>query len=174
MKALMFLLLVSPFALAVFHALAVRCALMMKVKISNQALVVLCILLFFLPVLAAAWLVLQGGRNDPLSYIYVALVYFSFAYFYFHIFNMSETARRIKILMGIQSSKIRSLKDIPAYYDIDNALTIRLKRLIQLGQIRKKGVTYSLKGRVLYYVSFLIPVFRFLLAFDDVSPNICS
>lgn len=78
---------------------------------------------------------------------------------------MSETARRIKLLIGIKKGAINKKDDILKYYNYNNTLIIRLKRLEELGQIKKINGRYILKGKLLFYVSYLIVLFRNILGF---------
>ena len=174
MTKFVLLIILSPLGLLAFHTLAVRLSTALKTKTSNQKQLIECILLFNLPMLYSCYLIFGFSAGAIGFYLYELIVYNSFAYFYFHFFNMSETARRIKILVSIYNKKIRGPKDFKAFYDTDKALSIRLKRLEQLGQLKKKGAVYMIKGRLLYYVSFLIPVFRSLLGFKEISPDMCS
>ena len=83
-------------------------------------------------------------------------------------FNMTETARRIKVLLGIHSSKVKKLGDLARYYDTGQALEVRLLRLEKISQIKRlENGTYVLRRRLLYAVSFLIPIFRRLFGFSE-------
>ncbi len=80
---------------------------------------------------------------------------------------MSETARRIKLLMGVRTSKIHTTHDVSKYYDYEESLKIRLLRLEQLGQIKKiDNNRYILKSKIFYYIAYLIVIFRYILGFE--------
>ena len=164
MKALL-MAIFSPVALLVFHALMVRIMAKVNTRLSNQAVAVLSILLFNLPAFGLAW---ELSGSDLMTLAYIMITINCFAYFYFHLFNMTETARRIKVLTGIYTAKVTRLDDLGGYYDTEKALELRLRRLEKLSQIRRlENGNYVLNKRLLYSVSFLIPLFRRLLKFDD-------
>jgi hypothetical protein len=157
----MAVLLLSPIGLFLFHAVAVR---LVKIA-SNQKLVMLCILLFNVPLLAIlSWLL--WGQLDAATVIYALLVYNAFGYCYFHFFNLSETARRVKIVIGVRNGNVRNLQDLQEHYDYHNTIAVRLQRLVALGEIRGSadGV-YRLRRYVLYAISLVITAVRSLLGF---------
>ena len=81
--------------------------------------------------LAVAW----EGRIPAL---YVLLVSLNFAHVYFHIFNMSETARRIKILTSAYSSQKEGSPWLtPQEYTPRAMIEERITRLKTLGAIQK-------------------------------------
>ncbi|MFH1222826.1 MAG: hypothetical protein V1647_00610 [Pseudomonadota bacterium] len=85
-------------------------------------------------------------------------------YFYFHFFNMSETARRIKILVGMYKKEIRTVADVNRFYNYDEALNVRLDRLVQLSQLQKvDNSRYVVDNRLFYVISLVIMSFRRLL-----------
>lgn len=73
----------------------------------------------------SAWMSLAS-----LSFLLIS--YNSFGYAYFHVFNMSETARRIRLLNELceNNTIIRNKK-----YTIEELIDRRLERLVELGQI---------------------------------------
>ncbi|HNR86841.1 MAG TPA: hypothetical protein PKM65_00705 [Spirochaetota bacterium] len=160
-------LLASPFFLFLFHCAAVRLAKLTKQVPSNQKLTLYCIIAFNAPILACARLI--AGPVDPVHTLaYAFMTYNGFAYCYFHFFNMSETARRIRILVGVKGGNITVMQDLEKFYDYESTLSVRLKRLEQLSQIKQSGGAYSLDGSLLYRVSGLVVFFRKLLGFEDV------
>ena len=83
---------------------------------------------------------------------------------------MSETSRRIKILVGIRKKKIRSVHGIQSYYDFSESLSIRLKRLEKMSQIKSlDNNSYKLKGKLLYVISYIVIFFRALLGFSKIK-----
>jgi len=65
---------------------------------------------------------------------------------YFHFFNMSETARRIKILIELEQRPGRRLKG-PDSYDGKLMIQKRIERLRYLGIIEAEGNGYRLKKK---------------------------
>lgn len=155
-------LLLSPLGLCLFHALAVR---LVKTA-SHQKLVMLCSLLFNLPLLLTLWLLFRE-RLDAMTILYVLLVYNAFGYCYFHFFNLSETARRVKIVIGIRKGSVRKTRDLEEHYDYHNTIAVRLQRLEALGEIRRNGDgTFRLRRHILYAASLMINAVRSLLGFQ--------
>jgi len=154
-------LLFSPIGLFLFHAVAVR----LVKSASNQKLVMICILLFNAPLCAALWLFFRGGL-DAATVIYALLVYNAFGYCYFHFFNLSETARRVKIVIGVRKGNVRKTQDLQEHYDYHSTIAVRLQRLEALGEISKSadGV-YRLHRYILYLASLMINAVRSLLGF---------
>jgi hypothetical protein len=56
------------------------------------------------------------------------------AHVYFHLFNMSETARRIHLL-----TELRSRGEIDRNYQPERMLALRLNRLLELGLLERRG-----------------------------------
>ncbi len=167
MLVLLFVLL--PIFLFIFHALSVRLLTFLKISVSNQKLLIYCIVFLNIPVLILSSMILGYLDKDILiGNLYALLVFNSIAYSYFHFFNMSETARRIKILINMKKSIIKSKDDISKYYNPDNILRKRLKRMEQLSQVEKTaGGVYVLRGRLLYMVAHLVKGWGILLKIDD-------
>ena len=64
------------------------------------------------------WLVLRALPAPRGAAFYSAVVYGAIAYSYFHLFNMSETARRLRILNEIENAGSLTKKEINALYDL--------------------------------------------------------
>lgn len=79
---------------------------------------------------------------------YLSLIYGLSAYIYFHIFNMSRTARRIKILDKIGRKGIERQKLIKSL-DPQDMLSGRLSRLMALNQLEDRQGRYVIKGKML-------------------------
>ncbi len=164
---LIIFLVLSPIMLLLFHILAQRLVLFFKINIQNQKLIIYCIFLFNLIMFFLSLIILRNDIRNWLDHFYILLTYNCFAYFYFHFFNMSETARRIKLLIGIKTLKIHTVKDIGKYYNYKKSLNIRMIRLEQLGQIQKiDNNRYILKSRLFYGIAYLIIIFRYILGFE--------
>lgn len=135
-----------------------------------QKVLLYCVLFLNPPVLFISLAILDAGYNNILDYIYIFITFNFLAYIYFHFFNMSETSRRIKILIGIRKGKIRNINDIKSYYDYDRSLLIRLKRLEEMSQVRIiSSDSYILQGRLLYTVSCIVFFFRIMLGFGNIK-----
>ena len=165
---LILFLLFSPFILMCFHALAIRLMHSSKTGPSQQKLLLCCIGIVNIPIIYISLLILGNGYRIFYEYLYIILTFNSIAYIYFHFFNMSETSRRIKILVAIKKGKITDIHDIPKYYDYGKSLSLRLERLEKISQIKMvEGNSYVLQGKLLYIVSYIMIFFRSLLGFDS-------
>ncbi len=104
---------------------------------------------------------------DAFKVVYFVLSTSLISYCYFHIFNMSETARRIKVLLNVLSGKWVSMKDVGKYYSETDPVSIRLERLEALGQISKDGEgNYCIKGTVLKTAASVVQVLRRILGLE--------
>ena len=165
---LILFLLFSPFILMGFHSLTIRLIRFLKIAISQQKLLLYCIIIVNIPILFISLLILGNGYRNFFEYLYIILTFNSIAYIYFHFFNMSETSRRIKILVGIKKGKIINIHDIQNYYSYEKSLSLRLGRLEKMSQIKMVDKnSYVLQGRLLYVVSYVMIFFRSLLGFSS-------
>ncbi len=152
------LLACTPFLMFTLQMIAVR---MMRSTISNQIIVIICLFIGHIPMGIAVWLVYLSHltvKPDELIWagVYGLIVYNLLAYSYFHIFNMSETARRIRILYEVYNSKQLRESEIASLYSKDDMLTNRLERLLSMKQIKFSDNKYSLNSILLYYVAKVI------------------
>ena len=99
------------------------------------------------------------------SVLYSFIVYNSLAYCYFHFFNMSETARRIRILTEIKKKSSVASNELTNFYKSDFMIKTRLERLINLGQVRLIGNKYVLSAKILYLASIIVYNWRKILGF---------
>ena len=78
------------------------------------------------------------------------MTYALLAYSYFHIFNMGETARRVRMLSELMERGSLSALELKSLYDAAAMLDRRMERLVALGQVRLEGGRVVLKSRMLY------------------------
>lgn len=84
--------------------------------------------------------------------VYMLLTFNGFTYSYFHLFNMSETARRIRILRVVSEQQC-TVADVGQLYNSRDMIMQRLERLIDLGQIEPNGSAgYRLRSRTMLIV----------------------
>jgi len=106
----------------------------------------------------------RGGTVSLIGgLLYLFLIYLLAGYVYFHFFNMSETARRVRLL--IESSKTGSLNitDLKNLYPHQDIVSVRIERLTALGELQRSGERYFLGNRVLLLPAKLIFTLRRLL-----------
>lgn len=102
---------------------------------------------------AALWAVHLGALKGPglwTSGLYALLAYSLLAYSYFHLFNMGETARRVRILIELREHGNISVEELKSFYDAAAILDRRLERLAALGQVRYEGGRIVLSSKRLY------------------------
>lgn len=94
--------------------------------------------------------------------LYMFLLYFLSAYTYFHVFNMGETSRRIRMLTAIALQNLQSIEELENIYNENQMIKRRLDRLVALGQIKEirnmyypRGYLFVLSAKVLYGLSCL-------------------
>lgn len=101
--------------------------------------------------------------------LYALIVYGGIAYSYFHVFNMSETARRIRIFREIHLAGTLTAQDILKLYSASDIVKVRLERLKATGQLEFADGRYRVRGRSLYLVAVLIEHWRALLGYEAVK-----
>jgi hypothetical protein len=102
----------------------------------------------------------------PAALAYVAIVYACIAYSYFHLFNMSETARRIRILRELHAAGSLSAEELSRSYSGASVLEVRFDRLLATGQLRARGDRFVGAGRLLYAAACLFRVWRLVLGLE--------
>lgn len=102
--------------------------------------------------------------------VYGFSVYACVAYSYFHVFNMSETARRIRILSEIYLAGSLDAAQLSRLYDGAAILEMRLDRLLATRQLGRRDDRFVSVGRGFYVVACLIRAWRLVLGFEQGKP----
>jgi hypothetical protein len=107
--------------------------------------------------LSIIMLALSVSRQFDLGYVvYCLSMYALVSYTYFHIANMSETSRRIRLLFAVGNQRL-SLDAVKLLYSERDMTNVRLSRLAVLGQIVvREGICYSTKWNILALVGALL------------------
>jgi hypothetical protein len=95
---------------------------------------------------------------------YVFLVTFFFGNFYFHLFNMALTARRIQLLIRMiegKGSKNGSQAEA-SDYDGKKIIDLRIQRLISLGSLHEKNGRFHARTGILLLASLVLEKGRWL------------
>lgn len=158
---LIIVLLASPLVIVAVHGATVRYFLAVGREVPNQLVCGVCILLGYLPAGLLAWYfavapVYKAGGSWHEPALYGLLVYTLMGYIYFHFFNMTETARRIRIMTELHVRGPMKAAEIVRAYDDGDITDVRIERLLSMGQIEEKGGRYLLKGRLLYMVALAL------------------
>jgi hypothetical protein len=81
------------------------------------------------------------------------------AHIYFHLYNMSETARRIRILVELKKGTFGREKN----YTPTHLLQVRMQRLVAMGNVDRVGERYVAKASVLLMVALLLKQYEKLI-----------
>jgi hypothetical protein len=104
---------------------------------------------------------------------YSLIVYNAAMYAYFHLFNMSETARRIRILLNILEHGALRNEDILAGYTPRNMVTVRLERLVLMGWLQQnRAGQYKIKARWALYTAQTFRLMRKILGFAAMKEKV--
>ncbi len=101
----------------------------------------------------------------PVGLGYAAVVYSGLGYAYFHLFNLGETGRRIRILREIHAAGALGREEIASIYGTEGLMDVRLDRLVATGQLAVRDGRYVLTGHTLHRIALLIEGWRSLLGF---------
>mgnify|MGYP001766924597 CR=1 FL=1 len=123
--------------------------------------------LALLPVgFAALWL---GGPASSAerawAAVYCGLAYVCIAYSYFHLFNMSETARRIRLLREILIQGPLGMEQLLSLYRGEEVMSRRIERLLETSQLIEQNGRYRVRGRLLLRAARVVFAWRRLLGF---------
>jgi hypothetical protein len=97
--------------------------------------------------------------------VYETVVYICIAYAYFHLFNMSETARRIRILHEVDEQGGIDETDLQRAYSEAEVVEKRIKRMVDMGSIELRANGYVLRGHVLYLAARILDGWRGVLGY---------
>ncbi len=163
---LLIVLAASPvFALAV-HALATRVLRFSGYDIPAQILCAGSVLAGNVPLLIMVVFFMEHGeglRYPAWTLLYSLIVYNSLGYSYFHLFNMSETARRIRILTEVYRRGVVRGDELDSLYDTSDMIDLRIERLLASGQIRDNRGRYVIQGRLLYIAARVLSIWALVL-----------
>ena len=97
------------------------------------------------------------------------LVYWSLGYVYLNIFNMGETARRVRLLLEIAERGTASDSELAGSYGIDEIIDNLLGRLCEMGEAELVDGRYRLKGKILWRLAPLLGGLRGLLGMRGIG-----
>ena len=158
------LLLSSPFLILAIHAVFSRS---MSAR-SRQMIAVYAVLAGYAPMVLLLWfVVLSSGSpaENAMTMIYCFIVYTALGYTYFHFYNTSETARRVRLLYEIYKAGSLSSVEIAKLYKTADIINLRLQRLVDMGQLTYRDGRYFMRGRILFYAAMLMSAWQKLLGF---------
>lgn len=121
--------------LPIAHSLIERFVLPRRTDLSPQVVLIKLTLVLEAVLMGAVVLSTQDGGEVASCIVYSLIFFNAYAYAYFHVFNLSETGRRIKMLIDLGSSEAERAGTDDTYSPRD-MIAMRLVRLEQMGQIR--------------------------------------
>lgn len=98
--------------------------------------------------------------------VFAFLVFNGIAYAYFHIFNMSETARRIRMLLQIRRAGTAGLRvqELEHQYSQQDMIEARLDRLVRMNQLSLgSDGRYRVAGNILLWAGRVMSLWRRLI-----------
>lgn len=158
----------TPFLIFFIHMILVR---ILHNNTSAQMVAVKSAMLGYLPTALILWHFVFYYFNSSSRIIsaaaYCFIIYSALAYTYFHFFNMSETARRIRILYEVYRAGTLPCEKIKAMYKSSDIVHLRLKRLISMKRLRYSDGYYSMDDKILYSAALFITSWRKIIGFND-------
>lgn len=155
----LFALVLSVIVVIIIQALLLR---VFKTQ-SRQKITMLAMLLGYFAFFTIINRISFSEAKNLAFYIYMAAIYSFSAYTYFHAFNMSETSRRIRLLLYIGSRSSTKPEDLDTLYNAKEMYEIRLERLAALGQITECNNKYfivsplfAITARLFYFLGCLV------------------
>jgi hypothetical protein len=135
---------------------------------SPQTALTRLIVLGTIPLLSAVALIARAEARSvsELSWMmfFALFVYGAAGYAYFHVFNMSETARRIRILIEILQHGALPADALRDDYSPERMIRVRLDRLLKMRQIRRQADgLYRIDRKLLVTAAKSFRVFRHVL-----------
>lgn len=121
--------------LPIAHGLVERFVLPRRNDLSPQVVLVKLALALDVVLMGAVVLATQDGGEVASCIVYSQIFFNAYAYAYFHVFNLSETGRRIKMLIALGSSEGQCAGTDDTYSPRE-MIAMRLVRLEQMTQIR--------------------------------------
>lgn len=154
--AALLMILATPLWALLLHALLLRSTY--GGKLARQKLAfVSCLLAVTFATYAALLVDFFLIQGDGKSAFFCASISAMLAHLYFHVFNMSETARRIRLILEIKSGQ-----PVGEYRD-ETMLEKRLERLFALGQLEMRDGRIRSRRTVLRSVALLVEAHERLL-----------
>ena len=141
---------------------------------SPQVILVRLTLAYNSAVLVGTWLIARFEARDAAHTMYMLvfafLVFNGIAYGYFHIFNMSETARRIRMLLQLRQAGPAGLRieELERQYTPKDMIAARLDRLVRMNQLSlAQDGRYRVAGNTLLWAGRIMGLWRRLVFRHD-------
>ena len=152
------------------HIVTTRALLHLKAKISLQLTLFYLIIFWNFVVIIIGIILLQNESQGTFLFglFYLLITFNAFAYTYFHVFNLSDTARRIKILILVKTREITTIEHARSVYSPQIMVENRLNRLIDMKQITADDEgNYRLSGKFLVTAFYIINLWKKFINLKD-------
>ncbi len=162
---LLLILLSTPFIVFIVHVILIR----VRPGISRQLTAVQAILASAAPLALTTWSFALKDFSPPEmlpAILYSLILYGCLANTYFHFFNMSETARRIRILYEVYRAGSLSPTVFESLYKTTDIINIRLIRLVDMKQLRQEEGVYMIGRKTLLRAAQFVVIWRRLLGLE--------
>lgn len=163
------LLLFSPVLILVLHIVTSRTVRYFKWQAPTQKLALVCIVLGNFPMGLLVWFFVLRHLDLVDQFwgaVYCILVYNALGHVYFHLFNMTETSIRVRLLREIDVQE-QTIEEVIGRYDPSNSVGVRMQRLEDIGVVKQSNGRYYLQTQWLYYVGIVCRAWGFLLGFYE-------
>ena len=113
-----------------------------------------------------AWLEARDAAQTMYMLVFAFLAFNGVAYAYFHFFNMSETARRIRMLLQIRRAGPAGLRvqELERQYSQKDMIEARLDRLVRMNQLSlAPDGCYRVAGSALLWAGRIMGLWRRLV-----------
>jgi hypothetical protein len=161
LKSVILILAVSVMSFFIVHAILAR----LWHNRAGQVVALTAVVVTFIPTLVVALVCIRPVTGVLSFWAYLILVYTTLGYTYFHFFNTSETARRIRLIHEIDLAGGLTKEQIKTLYRTEDILLLRLQRLVRLGQLRYVDGLYSISNDTLYIAARITEAWQQLLGF---------
>ncbi len=164
------LLIASQLFLFIAHVIILRRMTHKNLAFSPQLIVMKYAILCNLPMFLGALFLIKNSNIKTMDAVntafYCLIVYNCLAYTYCHFFNMGDTGRRIRILYELNIAGRLKYDDLENKYGVKNILEARLKRLVDMGQVKKLNDKFFIESKFLYYIGSIVLKWGFFLKYN--------
>lgn len=151
-------------ALIILHAISFRLNSRIKLAASGQILLIKNGALINIFLILTYVGMTYENQECVWGLAYILIIFNGLTYMYFHFYNMSETARRIRLLVLIHTnSEVANVDSLNSSYDVTSMVSLRLQRLQAMGQISQSEGKYFIKARLLLIGALALNFWRKLL-----------
>lgn len=123
-----------------------------------------------IPVLATAWLLALRQISDPVElafgWLFALALHNALACFYYQCFSLSETSLHIHALTEVH---LGHQPQPQPEQGLDEAVSVRLDRLVELGQARLVEGRYVSSGGIFLHVAKLFELWRWLIGCGGIG-----